>query len=376
MFAGAPASSVNLATNVGPNALLKSASYPLPSSVSSGPLTAIPLPGGHSWWTPDDGSTGGFNWRSYWGTPTQAYVYDNNPSNLGGIIGAGGMTIDGFAYPAGVQVFQFMDLSAGTIAPDVTSPSLLLRGCRMRGLGGDTGWSNSFAAYSAGWRGSLYFHFCEFGQRGSADGQAGEFQLDTNGAVNVRIYRTYCSYYADGMFPNAASGWVDFIENMCDYPVYYFGDAGPSGTGTDNFHMAGMGVNGGQTCTLWLRNRCVWPAVDEAGHTLGGTAPFEFTQDAGEFLGTGTNSDGSAGFWISGNYCGGGNYCYYLGQRSTDPANSVTNMHFRGNLITTSTVSTGGLLGVIATVPTWGTNGNDQSGNLWADGPNAGTPFM
>jgi hypothetical protein len=375
-FAGSPQSVLNLGTNVGPNALLKSASYPVPSDTGHGPLTAVPLPSGHGWWSPDDGSGGGFNWPSYWGTPTQAYAYDDSPSNLGGIVGAGGMSIDGFTYPAGTYVFQFMDFSAGGMAPAATSPSLLFRGCRMRGQASDIGWSNSYGAYASGWRGSLAWHYCEFGQRGSADAQGGEFQLDCNGEGNVRLYRCYCSYYADGMFPNGSAGYVDFIENMLEKPVYFYGDAGPSGTG-DNFHMCGTGLNGGETHARFLRNSIVWPAVDEAGHTLGGTAPFELTQDAGQFIGSGTNPDGSTGFVVSGNYCGGGNFPFYLGQRSTDPANSVQHLHFTGNLVTTSTVAGGGLLGLVATVPPWGdANGNDQSGNVWADGPSAGLPFM
>jgi hypothetical protein len=54
------------------------------------------------------------------------------------------------------------------------------------------------------------------------------------------------------------------------------------------------------------------------------------------------------------------------------PASSVANLHLTGNRWTTQWWPNGGAVGPITATPTWGSNGNVQSDNLWADGDNAG----
>ena len=72
--------------------------------------------------------------------PNAPYVYNNDPSNHGGIVPSGGMTIDGFAIPGGTWVAQFNDFGNDSIIingnNDGKSPNLpgiVFRGCRWRG---------------------------------------------------------------------------------------------------------------------------------------------------------------------------------------------------------------------------------------------------
>ena len=90
-------------TNVGPNALLNSGSYPaVPDTAAYGPLTTVPAPVDDDFWRMTiPFSSGGAVVPALWTPPdTATYVYNNDPSNLGGIIPDGGLTIDGFPYAA------------------------------------------------------------------------------------------------------------------------------------------------------------------------------------------------------------------------------------------------------------------------------------
>ena len=72
--------------------------------------------------------------------PGTTYVYNNNPTNYGGLVPAGGMNIDGYNVPAGTWVVQFRNFANGglIISGDNSGtsgawPGVLFRGCRMRG---------------------------------------------------------------------------------------------------------------------------------------------------------------------------------------------------------------------------------------------------
>ena len=61
------------------------------------------------------------------------------------------------------------------------------------------------------------------------------------------------------------------------------------------------------------------------------------------------------------NYVGGTGWCIYAGGAN---AHNVT---LTGNTFTTRWWTNAGGFGAIADTPVWGSNGNIQSGNVWAD---------
>jgi hypothetical protein len=377
-FTGAPSSALNLSANVGPNALLVSASYPLPSSNSAGPLTTVPLPGGYTYWRIDNGSSGQFTMPELWGSLSQAYVYNNTPSNLGGIVGAGGLKIDGYTYPSGTYVFQFMDFSQGIISSGgyiyaSGGPSVLFRGCRFRGPLAAPG---AISVEAADYEASACAHYCDFGGQGASNAQTCVVGLDLGGgSQGTRQLRCYTSYVTTGLQPNCEPGYFcDAIENMVEKLTLFYGPDGPDDDGP--YHLNGICVNGGNPNWLCLRNNVVSAATDEQGNTINQTDCIAMFQDFGTFPGTGTNSDGSTGYFLENNYVGGTGYSYYFGQNEGTMPDTVNNLTVTGNLLTTAEYPTGGSNGAAAAIPTWGSYGNSESGNLWADGPNAGTSFL
>ena len=373
MFTGAPSSAVNLGTNTGPNALLVSASYPLPSTAGHGPLTTVPLPGGFTYWRIDTGTSGQFTMPNLWGSPTQPYVYNNTSSNLGGIIPAGGLTIDGYAYPAGTYVFQFMDFSQGigatgtgyidAVSAPAAGVSVLFRGCRFRG-GAENGYLNVNATYTTG----LYYHYCDLGAVNSAAANESGIAIDMSGAGSAfRAYRCYISYPTSGIFANiGGSGACDVIENFIE----------KLSLSNLSAHLNGISLNGGNLNASILRNHIVIVTPDEQGNTIDQTDCIAFFQDFGTFPGSGHNTDGTKGYWVNDNYCGGTGYCFYFGQNPATNPNTVNNMNAGGNLLTTSVYSTGGSNGAAAAIPSWGSFGNSETANTWADGANKGQSWL
>jgi hypothetical protein len=168
---------------------------------------------------------------------------------------------------------------------------------------------------------------------------------------------------------NTSNG--EIVENYIDKVTGYYQPNSPPGESSPK-HLNGTTYNGGETNCLMLRNHITVPSPDDAGRTIQDTDCMMFGQDFGGFPGTGTNSDGTTGYQIINNYVGGAGYCMYLGQNVNDPPNTAKNFTVRGNRWTTQWWPNGGFYGPVASVPVWGTLGNTQSDNLWADGPNAG----
>lgn len=311
--------------------------------------------------------------RGYWRSDTPAefslstpYVYDNNPANKGGIVPAGGMVIDGFAYPAGTRVVQFRDFSAADIFVS-GSNNFLFRGTRHRNNVKAPGNFNCAAGTTA----QLAWHFCDMGGLGPSNAQYNEIPLKVANASRARAFRCYFSYTTTAIQFNIAVG-AEIIENYIEHLTYYYGPGIPPGESTDK-HLNGVTFNGGETCALVLRNYVVGQNPDGAGRTIMQTDCISFFQDFGQFSGAGTNSDGTVGYQVHDNYVGGTGFCIYAGKNAGSPAGSVNNMKITGTKMTTTWWPNGGWFGPVSAVPPWGTLGNVWSNNTWADGPNAGT---
>ena len=353
--------------NVGPNALLASGSYPLPTAAGPGPLTSATATFTGGFWrvnsTPGSGQN---NLVSLWTSPTAAYTYNNSPSNLGGIVPAGGLTIDGYPVVAGTYVYQFMELSAGGVGNFLLQAGgapVMFRGCRLRAVASSPGFFNS---QSGGYTGQFYAHFCDFGGAGSGSECDIAVQIAQNGGL--RLLRNYISWVGSGIIQTGTTPAVffDVIENLIENMTLYNG----------SLHLNGIKLQGGNANGRVLRNCVVFDQHDALGNQITQTDPIGMIPTDGTFLGQGTNPDGSSGYVVQGNFTGGGGYCYYLG---SDSGNSpVSNLAFTNNQVTAGQFATGGANGTTTFAPPsgWGASGNRQSGNTWADGPSAGQSYL
>lgn len=356
-------------TNVGPNALLASASYPLPTytGTSLGPLQQVPLPTRGFWQI--DGTDEITDIAAHvWGSTTQAYVSNNTSANKGGIVGGAGATIDGYPVPAGTVVFQFLDFSTngnngGNLYFTTGGPNILFRGCRFRA--GSYAAPGVFNSETGGFASDLYIHYCDLGGSGPSLADCATVAIDVEQGANLRCLRNYISYVSTGMQPNMGT-FCDVIENFIEKITL----ADPT------WHLNGIAVNGGNPNFLILRNSIVTANTDELGNAITQTDCIAMFQDFGTFPGNGTNSDGSTGYYVQGNFVGGTGYCFYIGQNAGTAASTVNNVHFDNNLVTTASYSTGGSFGPANAIPTWGSFGNEETNNLWADGSLSGTSFI
>lgn len=295
--------------------------------------------------------------------PGTDYVYDNSPSNHGGIVPAGGMTIDGYTVPAGTWVVQFRDMSAtGVIIEGDCSgtgsafPGVLFRGCRMRGPYSAPGWFNQNGQSPGG---IIWFLYCDGGATNTTNMCESIFESKGMSARDhLYVIRCYLTKATTLVFLRNSGDAA--IENWCD-EVQDFGDA--------TKHLNGIGNSGNQTATLWLRNHAVM--AQQPGSTQL-TDVFQMAADDGPYPGTGTNLDGSQGYQIRDNYLGGAAYTLQLGVDKSNTAADVSHVVVTGNLVTTSLYPNGGSSGLGYKGPTWGVQGNTWSGNTWADGPNVG----
>lgn len=295
--------------------------------------------------------------------PNQTYVYNDNPLNKGGIVPAGGLTIDGYDVPAGTYVAQFQEFTTDFYITG--SNSMLFRGCKIRGANRAPGYWNT----AAGWTGKLFIGYCDLGGLSAADADYNEEPIKVSSGSGGVIYRNHISYTTTGIQIN--TNGYSLIENYIEELAYYYGPNPPPGESTDK-HLNGITINGGETCVRILRNNIVAQNPDGAGRAINQTDCISFFQDFGTFPGSGTNSDGSIGYQVHDNYLGGTGYCIYAGKNVGSAADSVQNMVITGNKITTQIYPNGGFNGYLAAAPSWGTLGNVWSGNTWADGPNAG----
>jgi hypothetical protein len=316
---------------------------------------------------------------SGWGRPSYIpgsdYVYDNNPSNHGGVVPAGGMMIDGYFVAAGTWVAQFYDCSAsGVIIEGDGSgaysafPGVMFRGCRMRGPYAAPGWLNQ-NGYNPG--GPMWIVYCDIGAVSTAQADKCEVALASNTYStsstpgHLYVIRCYISNTTTHVFLNISGDAA--IENLCGAVT----DFGYGST----YHLNGIANSGAQTATLWLRNNAV--LSQQSGSTQL-TDVIQFAADDGAYLGGGTNLDGSSGYWVKDNYLGGAAYTLQLGYDKANTVDDVKHVHVVGNKFTTSLYANSGESGLAYKVPDFtntlgaGGQGNEWSGNTWADGPNAG----
>ena len=381
------------ATHVGPNALTRSASYPVTTYSPPqdggpvGPLTAVPFTADSGAALVIDGSTefeaGGIctNWA---GSPSSLgtsppYIYNNHPSNLGGTVPSGGMKIDGFPVPAGAYVFQFMDVSWNGVSISAPAPAMVFRGCRGRGTQVPS--SGFFNTGDETYTGLIFFMYCDVGgQDGGDDGPASNcIKMQQSGGFTA--YRCYLSDTTTSMQPLTTTNQIDIFECFVEQLSYL-----NYGTGSQS-HLNGITFSGGEANCRIVRNHIVIASPDVNGHPVIDTDCISFFQDSGNYPGTGTNPDGTKGYQIIGNYLGGTGFCIYPGTSGEEYAGMPpSNYNLQNNLITTSIYPIinpgsspgggGGYDGPIYTQPPWGMNGNTQSGNLWADGSSARTSFI
>jgi len=378
---GSAENNSRLATHVGPNALLRSASYPNVSAArGSGPLLAPAVPEAGYWKINGSAEFATDGLCTAWaGSPASAgaspaYTYNDDPSNNGGIVGGGGAVIDGFPVPAGSYVFQFMDVSAG-MGIASPAPAVVFRGCRGRAAATAPGYWN--CSPGNGYSQAIFLLYCDAGGLGpNVSTQIADTAIDIESSGGITVYRCYLSYCAHIYVQLAASTTsYDMIECYCEKGVYAAGD---------HFN-GGAFMGGGQDNCRIERNYIVHKSPDENAHVLNETdcislnnysdGTYTGTGTVRPLAGTGTNPDGTAGYQITGNYAGGTGYPFYLGQITPTDVSAVANMNLADNLLTTSVFPGGGYDGPVDDAPGWGANGNTKSSNLWADGPDAGTTF-
>jgi hypothetical protein len=288
------------------------------------------------------------------------YVYDNNPTNYGGIVPSGGLVVDGYAIPAGTYVVQFSDIS-GTDFYMTDNKSVLFRGCRGRGPQSQCiGYWNC----AVGCTGRFYVFYCDLGGLGSASVNYSCVPMKIAQGTSAIAYRNRIQFMCCGLQFNILSGG-EAVENFIT-DLTTFG-------GSD--HLNGMTFNGGESCMLVKRNNIVISKFDTSGREVNQTDCISFFQDFGDFPGNGTNRDGTTGYIVDSNYVGGTGYCIYAGLNTGRPTTSVSNMKVTNNLATTSSYPTGGSFGPLTAEPPWGVQGNVKTNNVWADGPNAGQAF-
>ena len=303
------------------------------------------------------------NDSSVW-APTGNYVYNNNSSNHGGIVPAGGLTIDGYFVPAGTIVAQFRDFSASDFSAQGQSGSYLFRGCRFRC--DQIGQSSQFNDYTSTYTNRLFY--CDMGSTSAANNEwQGAFWKSIGGSGHIML-RNYCSYQYVTFQPNVPN--CQFVENYVEKLIYYGGEAGPPGQEGDPLHMACLGCEGGGHGFRILRNKIVPASPDEGGNVFvnGSTMAFE-----------GTSGGAYDDCQIKDNYLSGFNYVVL----NFGEVAGSTNIVVTGNKVTTRWFTNGGIAGVEQVgphPPAWGSSGNVKSNNTWADdygtgGNGTGTPL-
>jgi hypothetical protein len=333
--------------------------------------------------------------RGYWRfdvpdefLPTGTYVNDNSPSNHGGVVPGGGMTIDGYAVAAGTRVVQFCDFPDGyDFLGQGTSLKVLFRGCRFRwttGVSGPGIVNDNTATTSQ----QVMVHYCDIGLQSMNPPNAGEALMHFKmlGGRDHRFLRNYHTRSSTFLQPNVDG--CEITECYIDEAIFGYGESGTSG-GFDSsvLHMNGISSEGGRTSMRILRNHICFPSPDgstgggttaagqigygtQTGQTGygSGTAPGRLvtqTDCIALFTSNGSSNVGSSpgAILVQDNYLGGSGACLYAGNANA----GAQNIHIIGNRWTTRWWTNGGNFGAVTDAPTWGSNGNAQSDNLWAD---------
>lgn len=323
--------------------------------------------------------------RGYWRVdtssefvPSQIYTYDNNPSNHGGIVPTGGLTIDGYFVPAGTAVCQFRSFSDGFYAQSVTA-KLLFRGCSWRTTNID-GSSIINDAYSVAGNWQCFMHYCDMGAP-SKETDGGAFWKMIGGS-NHRAYRTYISDVGCGIQPNVNG--VEITEVFIDGILFLYGEMGTSGVGPDSTtgHVNGISLEGNIQDLTIQRCKIIIPSPDGATGSGGsdpgnpgyGTQPGQLGYGSGtnpgrivgqtDCIALFTNQGVNTNILIADNYLGGTGYCFY---GSDSGAGATTNNVFTGNKFSTKWWTNGGQYGPYTGSIVFGSNGNVNSNNTWAD---------
>lgn len=368
-------------TDVGPWAL---------QAVPKGTETYQALTGpGRGFWrfdTPDE-----FSSSTAW--PSNAN--DSNPSILNspslhtGTVTGSPVTIDGYSIPVGTRIVQFTDFPDGyDFYAQGTSLKVLFRGCRFRwtqGVGGAGIFNDSGATSTQ----QIMLHYCDIGLTSMSppDGASAFMHMKNLGGQDHRALRNYHTRSAVFYQPNTQG--VEIIECWMEEFIFAYGESGTSG-GFDSttYHLNGISSEGALTRFKAVRNRilaaspdgCVYTAgtITTAGHIGYGTQPGQTGYGSGTnpgrvigqtdcialFAITGSNIGTSPGaILVDSNLLGGTGVPLYAGN-----ANGLAqNIHVTNNKWTTRWWTNSGQFGAITDAPTWGSNGNAQSGNVWAD---------
>lgn len=359
--------------------------------VPKGTETLSSLTGpGRGYWrfdTPDE-----FSSSTAW--PSDAN--DSNPSILNdttlheGTVTGSPVTIDGYSIPVGTRIVQFRDFPDGyDFYAQGTNLQVLFRGCRFRSATG-YGQTGVFNDNTAAATQRIYMHYCDLGTttKDVANGSTGHVIVRFLGGANHRILRNHHTNSSTFYQPNT-QGCV-FVENWINEFVFTYGESGTSGGfGSDVYHNNGISSEGGLTSITIQRNRILAPSPDGAtggGLTAAGQ-PGYGTQSGQTGYGAGsnpgrvvgqtdcialftTNGLANAGtspgsILIDSNYLGGTGVPLYAG--NGDGAHPGSNIWVTNNKFTTQWWENGGQFGAITDTPTWGSNGNAQSNNVWAD---------
>lgn len=349
-------------------------------------LTALTGPGRGFWRfdTPDEFSSS-TAWPSNANDANPAVL--NSPTLHEGTVTGSPVTIDGYSIPVGTRIVQFREFPDGLdFYAQGTTLKVLFRGCRFRFSEGVSGASlindNGAAAGQ-----QVMVHYSDIGcvSMDPPNGASAFMFYKSLGGSNHRWLRNYQTRSAVFLQPNAP-GW-EIVENWMGEYIYAYGEAGTSG-GFDSttYHLNGISTEGGQTRIRILRNRILCQSPDGSTGSTGtatgqigyGTQPGQTGYGAGSepgrlttqtdcialFAITGANAgDGTTGIQIRDNYLGGSGVCIYAGNAD----GGATNVHLTGNKVTTRWWTNGGNFGAITDLPVWGSNGNDQSNNTYAD---------
>jgi hypothetical protein len=323
--------------------------------------------------------------RGYWrmdapdefSTVASNYVYNNDPTNHGGVVPTGGMTIDGYTVAAGTRVIQFRDFSASEFYVQGQGGSYLFRGCKW--LTDQTSGSSTFNDYVALSTWSNALHYCQMGAPTKEGNAYGAFWKSLGGSGH-RVLRCYTSNGLVGFQPNRPN--FEITETIIENIPFYYGELGTSGLGDNSvIHINGISVEGGASNLTIQRCKILIPSPDGATGANGSAAGQSGygTQSGQIGYGAGTNpgrlvgqtdciavfaiSASNNGVTIKDNLLGGSGYVLYAGNAD----GNGTNIAVTGNKFTTKWWTNGGSFGPLSDAPVWGSNGNVKSGNVWAD---------